>query len=90
MADISYIKKYCNISPVVTIYDDKLEESREQAIDLLTIAGASTDETNSIVRAYIAGYCRLNNYAEPSEQWRKAENARLQSLLETIYFGGLS
>lgn len=90
MADIAYIKKYCNISPVVTVYDDKLSEFREQAIDLLTVAGASTDETKSIVRAYIAGYCRLNNYAEPSEQWRKAETARLQSLLETIYFGGLS
>lgn len=90
MADISYIKKYCNISPVVTIYDDKLEEFREQAIDLLEVAGCSTDETKPIVRAYIAGYCRLNNYTEPSEQWRKAENARLQSLLETIYFGGLT
>ncbi|ARQ94819.1 head-tail connector protein [Lactococcus phage PLgW-1] len=90
MADNSYIKKYCNISPLVTIYDDKLEEFREQAIDLLEVAGCSTDETKSIVRAYIAGFCRLNNYTEPSEQWLKAENARLQSLLETIYFGGLS
>lgn len=90
MADIGYIKKYCNISPVVTIYDDKLEEFREQAIDLLKVAGCSTDETKSIVRAYIAGYCRMNNFTEPTEHWLRAEKERLQSLLETIYFGGLT
>lgn len=89
MADIAYIKTYCGIPDIVTIYDDKLTEFRQQAIDLLEMAGCSTDETKSLVRAYISGYCRLNNYSEPAEYWRNAELKRLQSLLETIYFGGV-
>ena len=89
MEDIGYVKTYCGIPDIVTIYDDKLKEFRLQAINLLSLAGCSTDETNSLVRSYISGYCRLNNYAEPSEQWRKAELHRLQVILETIYFGGV-
>lgn len=41
------------------------------------------------MKEFISCYCRLNIVDEPAEQWRNAENQRLASLQELMYYGGI-
>ena len=86
---LDYIKIFCGIPLAVTVYDDKLEQLRKTALVILAKAGIEGDETSELVQDYIASYCRLYNISEPNEQWRKAEVARMQSLIELMYYGGI-
>lgn len=86
---IDYIKNYCGIPLAVTVYDEKLNLLRLTALAHLTKNSIENDETSPLVQSFVAGYCRLNNISEPSEQWRKAEQARLDSLIELMFYGGV-
>lgn len=86
---IDYIKKYCGIPLAVTVYDEKLKLLRLTALAHLTKNSIKNDETSPLVQSYVAGYCRLYNISEPSEQWRKAEELRLESLIELMFYGGI-
>lgn len=86
---IDYIKVYCGIPILVTAYDGKLILFRSIAIKLLEKNGIKADETSVLVKDFISCYCRLHIVDEPAEQWRNAENQRLASLQELMYYGGI-
>lgn len=86
---LDYIKVFCGIPSLVTIYDDKLTMFRKIAIAKLTKAGIEPDEESELVQDFIATYCRLEIVTEPTQQWRAAEMLRLDSLFELMYYGGV-
>ncbi|PCR98865.1 hypothetical protein [Lactococcus fujiensis] len=85
---IDYIKTFCQIPEQVTIYDDNLKQLRDEALGILTIAGASIDETNAIVKAYTSTYCRLHYQPDVTKTFDEVENRRLQEMINLLVFGG--
>lgn len=86
--NIDYIKTFCRINPLVTVYDSLIEQLRETALHELSVSGALNDETSLTVKDYVQTYVRLRIVSEPSEQWRRAEESRLQSIYEALFFRG--
>lgn len=86
---LDYIKTFCNIPQVVTVYDEQLTLFKSIAVAKLTKNGIEVDENSPLVRDFISTYCRLNIVTEPAEQWRNAELRRLNHLQELMYYGGV-
>lgn len=86
--ELDYIKTFCQIPKEVTIYDDNLELLRSQALGVLTVAGVSTDETNSTVKGFISTYCRLYYLPEPTKNFTEIEEKRLQVFINLLTYGG--
>lgn len=86
---LDYIKVFCGIPSAVTIYDEQLTMFRKIAIARLTKAGIDPDETSDLVRDFISTYCRLEIVTEPTQQWREAEQKRLNILYELMFYGGV-
>lgn len=86
---LDYIKTFCNIPQVVTVYDEQLTLFKSIAVAKLTKNGIEVDETRPLVKDFISTYCRLNIVTEPAEQWRNAELRRLDHLQELMYYGGV-
>lgn len=83
------VKTYIGIPLAVTVYDTKLEMLIKQALARLTKLSLDLTEPSDLVTEYVCTYCRLHNISEPSIQWAKMEEARLQELIETMYYGGV-
>lgn len=83
-----YIKIFCRINPAVTVYDDLINQLKDLALHELSSSGALSNETNLTVKDYVQTYVRLRIVSEPSDSWRKAEEARLQSIYEALFFRG--
>ena len=88
---LDYIKTYIGIPKAITVYDDKLEMLRKQALIHLKKNGikAEENEESELVKEFVASFCRLYNISEPNTQWAENEKKRLQSLQELMYYGGV-
>ncbi|MQW21994.1 MULTISPECIES: hypothetical protein [unclassified Lactococcus] len=86
--ELDYIKTFCQIPQEVTIYNENLELLRSQALGVLTVAGVSTDETNSTVKGFISTYCRLYYLPEPTKNFTEIEQKRLQVFINLLTYGG--
>ena len=84
---LDYLKTYLGIHSAVTIYDDKINDLKDIAIQDLTIAGVSTDETQPLVKAYVATFVRLELKTEPSKVFIDSSEKRLQRLIEQLTYG---
>ena len=82
-----FVKEYCNILPSVVIYDDEIESKINFAREQLKIAGVTQDETNPVVKEYIATYVRYHMVSEPSKVFVDTETKRMLSLLELLTYG---
>ena len=51
-----YIKGFCGIPSNVTIYDAQIEANKQMALARLEVANVSVDETNELVKDYIATF----------------------------------
>ena len=83
-----FVKVYCDIPALVTIYDEKIENLILFAMKQLEIAGVTTDENNEVVKEFVATYCRLRLISEPSKVFQDSENKRLGMLIELLTYGG--
>lgn len=84
---LDYLKTYLGIHSAVTIYDDKINDLKEIAMQDLTIAGVSTDETHPLVKSYVATFVRLELKTEPSKVFIDSSEQRLQRLIEQLTYG---
>ena len=84
---LDYIKTYLGIHSAVTIYDQKINDLKDIAIQDLTIAGVSTDETQPLVKAYVATFVRLELKTEPSKVFIDTSKSRMQRLIEQLTYG---
>lgn len=84
---LDYLKTYLGIHSAVTIYDQKINDLIETAMQDLTIAGVSTDETHPLVKAYVATFVRLELKTEPSKVFIDSSEQRLQRLIEQLTYG---
>ena len=86
---LEYCKTYIGIPSAVTIYDEKLENSIAFAKVQLEVAGVSQDETNPVVKEFIATYARYTLDDEKSKVFIDSERQRMRELLELLTFGGI-
>lgn len=84
---LDYLKTYLGIHSAVTIYDDKINDLTEIAMQDLIVAGVSTDETQPLVKAYVATFVRLELKTEPSKVFIDSSKARMQRLIEQLTYG---
>lgn len=84
---LEYLKTYLGIHSAVTIYDQKINDLTEIAMQDLTIAGVSTDENHPLVKAYVATFVRLELKTEPSKVFIDSSEKRLQRLVEQLTYG---
>lgn len=84
---LDYLKTYLGIHSAVTIYDQKINDLTEIAMQDLSIAGVSTDETLPLVKAYVATFVRLELKTEPSKVFIDSSKARMQRLIEQLTYG---
>lgn len=84
---LDYLKTYLGIHSAVTIYDQKINDLIETAMQDLSIAGVSTDETHPLVKAYVATFVRLELKTEPSKVFIDSSKARMQRLIEQLTYG---
>lgn len=84
---LNYLKTYLGIHSAVTIYDDKINDLTEIAMQDLIVAGVTTDETQPLVKAYVATFVRLELKTEPSKVFIDSSKARMQRLIEQLTYG---
>ena len=82
-----YIKEFCGIPENVTVYDSQILTNKKMAIARLQVAGVSTDETNELVKDYVATFCRIRMVTEPSATFVNSENARLRDIIVLLTYG---
>ena len=82
-----YIKEFCGIHSNVTIYDEQIEANKHMALARLEVANVTTDETNELVKDYIATFCRMRMVTEPSSVFIQTETARLKDIIVLLTFG---
>ncbi len=82
-----YIKEFCGIPENVTVYDSQILTNKKMAIARLQVAGVSIDETNELVRDYVATFCRIRMVTEPSSVFVNSENARLRDIIVLLTYG---
>lgn len=82
-----YIKEFCGIPINVYVYDTQISNNKKMAIARLKVANVSTDETNELVKDYIATFCRIRMVTEPSNVFINSENARLRDIIVLLTFG---
>ena len=82
-----YIKEFCGIPENVTVYDAQISANKQMALARLEVANVSVDETNELVKDYIATFCRIRMVTEPSLTFINSETARLKDIIVLLTFG---
>lgn len=82
-----YIKGFCGIPSNVTVYDAQISANKQMALARLEVANVTTDETNELVKDYIATFCRIRMITEPSATFINSETARLKDIIVLLTFG---
>lgn len=82
-----YIKEFCGIPTNVSVYDSQISANKKMAIARLQVANVSTDETNELVKDYVATFCRIRMVTEPSNVFVQSENARLRDIIVLLTYG---
>ena len=82
-----YIKGFCGIPSNVTIYDAQIDANKQMALARLEVANVSIDETNELVKDYIATFCRIRMVTEPSATFINSETARMKDIIVLLTFG---
>ena len=87
MNDNKYIKEFCGIPENVTIYDAQISANKQMALARLKVANVSVDETNELVKDYVATFCRIRMVTEPSNVFIQTETARMKDIIVLLTFG---
>ena len=82
-----YIKGFCGIPENVTVYDAQIEANKQMALARLEVANVSVDETNELVKDYIATFCRIRMVTEPSNVFIQTETARMKDIIVLLTYG---
>ena len=82
-----YIKEFCGIPENVTVYDAQIEANKQMALARLEVANVSVDETNELVKDYVATFCRIRMVTEPSNVFIQTETARMKDIIVLLTFG---
>ena len=82
-----YIKEFCGIPENVTVYDAQIEANKQMALARLEVANVSVDETNELVKDYIATFCRIRMVTEPSNVFIQTETARMKDIIVLLTYG---
>ena len=82
-----YIKEFCGIPHSVNVYDAQIEANKQMALARLEVANVSIDETNELVKDYIATFCRIRMVTEPSATFTNAETARMKDIIVLLTYG---
>ena len=82
-----YIKGFCGIPSNVNVYDAQIDANKQMALARLEVANVTTDETNELVKDYIATFCRIRMVTEPSLTFINSETARLKDIIVLLTFG---
>ncbi len=82
-----YIKEFCGIPHSVNVYDAQIEANKQMALARLEVANVSVDETNELVKDYVATFCRIRMVTEPSATFTNAETARMKDIIVLLTFG---
>ena len=82
-----YIKEFCGIPENVTVYDAQISANKQMALARLEVANVSIDETNELVKDYVATFCRIRMVTEPSNVFIQTETARLKDIIVLLTFG---
>ena len=87
MNDNKYIKEFCGIPENVTVYDAQISANKRMALARLEVANVSVDETNELVKDYVATFCRIRMVTEPSLTFINSETARMKDIIVLLTFG---
>lgn len=82
-----YINEFCGIPHSVNVYDEQIEANKHMALARLEVANVTTDETNELVKDYVATFCRIRMVTEPSNVFIQTETARLKDIIILLTFG---
>ena len=82
-----YIKGFCGIPSNVTVYDAQISANKQMALARLEVANVTTDETNELVKDYIATFCRIRMVTEPSNVFIQTETARMKDIIVLLTYG---
>ena len=82
-----YIKGFCGIPENVTVYDAQIEANKQMALARLEVANVSIDETNELVKDYVATFCRIRMVTEPSNVFIQTETARMKDIIVLLTYG---
>ena len=82
-----YIKGFCGIPENVNVYDAQIDANKQMALARLEVANVSVDETNELVKDYVATFCRIRMVTEPSNVFIQTETARLKDIIVLLTFG---
>ena len=82
-----YIKEFCGIPHSVNIYDAQISANKQMALARLEVANVTTDETNELVKDYIATFCRIRMVTEPSATFINSETARMKDIIVLLTYG---
>ena len=82
-----YIKEFCGIPENVTVYDAQISANKQMALARLEVANVSVDETNELVKDYIATFCRIRMVTEPSNVFIQTETARMKDIIVLLTYG---
>ena len=82
-----YIKEFCGIPENVTVYDAQISANKQMALARLEVANITVDETNELVKDYIATFCRIRMVTEPSATFINSETARLKDIIVLLTYG---
>ena len=82
-----YIKEFCGIPENVNVYDAQISANKQMALARLEVANVSVDETNELVKDYVATFCRIRMVTEPSNVFIQTETARLKDIIVLLTFG---
>ena len=82
-----YIKGFCGIPENVNVYDAQISANKQMALSRLEVANVTTDETNELVKDYIATFCRIRMVTEPSNVFIQTETARMKDIIVLLTYG---
>lgn len=82
-----YIKEFCGIPYSVNVYDTQIEANKHMALARLEVANVCVDETNELVKDYIATFCRIRMVTEPSATFINSETARMKDIIVLLTYG---
>ena len=82
-----YIKEFCGIPSNVNVYDAQIDANKQMALARLEVANVSVDETNELVKDYIATFCRIRMVTEPSSVFIQTETARMKDIIVLLTYG---
>ena len=82
-----YIKEFCGIPHSVNVYDAQIEANKQMALARLEVANVSVDETNELVKDYVATFCRIRMVTEPSNVFIQTETARMKDIIVLLTYG---